>query len=97
MRPIDALKVDCRANGCRQQIPRDLLMCPAHWQMVPPDVQRAVWAAHQRGQAIGGPVAPSIAWYAAAAAAVEAVARAEGRDEGNVFRCILAAKAGEDR
>lgn len=89
VKPIDAIKVDCRANGCKARISPDLLMCPTHWRMVPSGIQSAVWAAYQRGQQIGGSVEPTDAWYAAAAAAVETVARLEGKDADNVFRGIL--------
>lgn len=88
MKPIDALKVQCRANGCTARVPAALLMCAPHWRMVPPGLQAAVWAAFVPEQ-VSGQVEPSDAWYAAAAAAVEAVARLEGRDEANVFRAIL--------
>jgi len=59
-------------------------MCPQHWRIVPGGIKAAVLMAFRCEQLQGE--LPSLAWYKAAAAAVEAVARAEGRPEDNRFR-----------
>lgn len=33
----------CAAIGCDARVPRGMLMCLAHWHMVPKALQRAVW------------------------------------------------------
>ena len=35
---------NCAATGCQKQVPLNLLMCMAHWRMVPAPVQREVLA-----------------------------------------------------
>lgn len=52
-------------------------MCPTHWSMVPADLRARVRAAFSPGQC-AGLARPSEEWLAAAQAAVEAVAAAEG-------------------
>lgn len=42
----------CHATGCTVEVPPKLLMCPRHWRMVPPDIQRAVWRHYRPGQEI---------------------------------------------
>lgn len=59
-------------------------MCRNHWYMVPAAVQARVYASYRPEQIAGG--TPSPEWYEAAALAVEAVARAEGRPTCNTFR-----------
>lgn len=66
----------CHAKRCPVTVPPKLLMCPAHWRMVPPALQRAVWAAYVKGQEIRKD--PTPAYLAAAKAAIEAVAKKEG-------------------
>lgn len=42
---------NCTATGCQKQIPLNLLMCMAHWKMVPAPVAREVldtWRARNR-------------------------------------------------
>lgn len=36
----------CRASGCLQMVAPELLMCPAHWRMVPPNIQAEVHSAY---------------------------------------------------
>jgi hypothetical protein len=67
----------CHARGCATAVPPEMLMCRAHWRMVPRAVQRAVWAAYRPGQCADK--RPSEAWHRAADAAIGYVARAEGR------------------
>lgn len=33
---------NCPVTGCDKQMPQHLLMCPAHWRLVPEGLQRAV-------------------------------------------------------
>jgi hypothetical protein len=35
---------NCAATGCQKQVPLNLLMCMAHWRMVPAPTQREVLA-----------------------------------------------------
>lgn len=66
----------CRVPGCRETIPLDMLMCRAHWRLVPKDRQRAVWRtwrARQRAQAPSVIEAAARAHDEAAQRAVEAV------------------------
>ena len=52
-------------------------MCAAHWKLVPPHIQRAVYKAYRLGQGSGpDDTAPSPAWIEAAEAAILAVSRA---------------------
>lgn len=43
----------CEANGCERLVPSHLLMCAAHWRLVPNDIQRDVYRTHR---AIGGDI-----------------------------------------
>lgn len=65
----------CHAVGCLRQVEPKLLMCPAHWRMVPRELQRGVWAHYRPGQERDK--APSLEYVRAARAAVEAVRIAE--------------------
>lgn len=38
----------CTITGCEEAVPRDKLMCPRHWRMVPKPLQTAVYAAWHR-------------------------------------------------
>ncbi len=49
-----------------------MLFCRSHWFRVPAKIQRAVWAAHRRGQCDDRN--PSDAWHEAADAAIGYVA-----------------------
>lgn len=68
----------CHAEGCTAPCPPRMLMCPAHWQMVPSGQQRAVLDAYQPGQERLR-VMPSEAWFGAGFRAINSVAVKEGR------------------
>lgn len=40
----------CPVEGCNIRTPHHILMCSKHWRMVPPDLQRQVFAAWNRGR-----------------------------------------------
>lgn len=63
----------CRAVGCREPVPPQLLMCRAHWSMVPKKIQNWVWSTYQGGEQRRDE------WVEAATEAIRAVAEAEGR------------------
>lgn len=67
----------CHANGCNKPCRPELLMCPAHWRMVPEDVQRAVYAHYRHGQCVD--MRPSQEWFNAAQEAIACVADAENK------------------
>jgi len=67
----------CHARGCRKVTKPEMLMCFAHWKMVSPELQKAVWANYRTGQC--DDKKPSEAWHKAADAAINAVAVKEGR------------------
>jgi hypothetical protein len=67
----------CHATGCTKAVKPELLMCLAHWRMVPQIIQRAVWANYRPGQCDDKD--PSEAWHVAADAAIGAVASRECR------------------
>lgn len=70
----------CHADGCTVAVPPRLLMCARHWRMVPSDLKLGVWATYQPGQERLDGTAPVTADYLdAARAAIDAVARIEGR------------------
>lgn len=54
-----------------------MLLCKAHWAMVPADLQADVYAQYRRGQCSDR--SPSKRWLLAAARARRAVAEKEGR------------------
>lgn len=66
----------CHARGCGAHVKPELLMCFAHWRLVPSKIQRAVWAAYRPGQC--DDKNPSEAWHEAADAAIGWVAMREG-------------------
>lgn len=86
---------ECCANGCLTGVPRHLLMCSKHWRMVPSAIQQRVYK-HYRDEQLKEGGEPTDEWYAAAADAVEAVARAERKPLANPFRRILQLKAQAD-
>jgi hypothetical protein len=53
----------CFAKNCNRQVPSHLLMCLAHWRMVSPPTQRAVYDAYQTGQTLE---TATSAWFEAA-------------------------------
>lgn len=67
----------CHAEGCQRAVPRKMLMCGTHWRMVPRPLQDDVWDTYVSGQEER--MDPTPAYLYAANAAVEAVARKEGR------------------
>lgn len=69
----------CHAIGCRADVPPTMLFCRRHWAMTPTTEQRAIWRTYRRGQEEDK--TPSPAYVVAQRAAVNAVARAERRQE----------------
>lgn len=65
----------CVVPGCRLPLPPERLMCRAHWTLVPPSVQREVWASYTEGMRAG--THPTPAWHVATDEAIEAVQHAE--------------------
>lgn len=41
----------CPVKVCDEGVPDHLLMCKAHWRMVPADIQREVYQAYHRYEA----------------------------------------------
>lgn len=70
----------CTAIGCKRTVPKRLLMCAPHWNMVPGALQQAVLTTWRRG--------PSVEWLAARTAAIEAVALAEHGRPGQRSVCV---------
>jgi hypothetical protein len=66
----------CHAWGCQRVVPERLLMCGPHWRMVPPALQRRVWATYRPGQE--RTKNPSEEYLDAARAAIRSVAELEG-------------------
>lgn len=66
----------CHALCCTAAVPPEMLMCRAHWKMVPKSVQRDVWANYRRGQC--DDKSPSAEWCSAADLAITHVALKEG-------------------
>lgn len=69
----------CHALLCRTQVPPRLHMFAKHWRMVPRPLRASLWLHYRPGQERDKQ--PTAAYLRAAAACVEAVARAEGRHE----------------
>lgn len=67
----------CHAKGCNREVPPKLLMCTAHWRMVPRDLQRKVWLHYVPGQEIKKN--PTREYLEVMRAAIQAVAMKEGR------------------
>jgi hypothetical protein len=67
----------CHAKGCLRRVAPAMLMCRAHWFMVPKDLRELVWASYVPGQEIGKN--PSGEYLAAAQKAIDAVAAREAR------------------
>ena len=65
----------CHAMGCEVAVPPRLLMCRRHWQMVPRNLQAAVYDAYVPGQELRKD--PTAEYLEAAMAAIEAVAGRE--------------------
>jgi hypothetical protein len=75
--PGESLQHTCHARGCERPVKPELLMCFAHWRMVPRVIQRAIWATYRPGQC--DDKHPSREWFRAADAAIGFVARVEGK------------------
>jgi hypothetical protein len=67
----------CHAEGCDVRVPPRMLMCRAHWFMVPKTLRGRVWATYVHGQERRKDPTPE--YLEAAQAAIDAVAAAEGR------------------
>ena len=67
----------CHARDCNVHVSPAVLMCRAHWHMVPRALQRAVYATYRPGQE--RTKAPSEEYVAAAKAAIAAVALKEAQ------------------
>lgn len=67
----------CHAVGCSVRTRPTLLMCAAHWSLVPRDLQTRLLAAYRPGQCADK--RPSRAWLRASAECRRAVASTEGR------------------
>lgn len=67
----------CHAIGCDVEVPPKMLMCRAHWYKVPAHLRARVWATYRPGQEVTKD--PSLEYIEAQRAAVDAVAKAEGR------------------
>jgi hypothetical protein len=61
----------CHARNCEEKVPPELLMCYAHWMMVPKKIRKQVMATYRPGQC--NDKRPSEAWRKAADAAIVAV------------------------
>lgn len=67
----------CHARDCQTPVKPELLMCYRHWQRVPHDIKRAVWAHYRPGQC--DDKRPSAEWHEVADAAIGYVAWLEGK------------------
>jgi hypothetical protein len=67
----------CHATGCDKAVPPRLLMCKAHWYMVPPELRARVWFTYRPGQETDKD--PSPEYLEAMRAAIDAVAKKEGK------------------
>lgn len=67
----------CHVRGCATSTKPEHLMCARHWHMVPRDLQRKVRKHYRPGQCQDK--RPSLAWFAAANAAILAVEVKESR------------------
>lgn len=75
----------CDANHCSVKVDPSNGMCPAHWQMVPVDVQRRIYAA-ARASKTSAERLSSVEFLEAWAEAIEHVATREDRLTRNAFR-----------
>lgn len=69
---------ECHAIGCSKSVPPKMLMCSAHWALVPRELQRQVWSAYVPGQEVKKNPTPM--YLDIMQQAIRAVARKEGRD-----------------
>ena len=78
----------CRANGCSMPAQAMLVMCPGHWRMLPPALQRTLRRSQQ--ECAGDERDPALVLYLdACAQAVEFVAMREMRTTDNRYRQAL--------
>lgn len=69
----------CHVPGCGVRVPSSMLMCRPHWDKVPADKQRAVYAGHKvRGSRVDVTWA---AWWRAQGEAIALVLEATGSPE----------------
>lgn len=74
---VHVFRHTCHARGCDEPVPPRLLMCRAHWRMVPKRLKDAVWQHYRRGQEVDK--RPTVSYLDAAGAAIKAVAAKEAR------------------
>lgn len=67
----------CHADGCSVAVPPRLLMCAAHWRMVPRRLQADLWAVYVPGQEQRKD--PTRRYLEVARQCIAAVATVEGR------------------
>lgn len=67
----------CHAIGCTRKVAPRFLMCGRHWQFVPPELQRRVYATYRAGQEHRKD--PSREYVAAARDAISAAADEQAR------------------
>jgi hypothetical protein len=79
------MKRPCDANHCGVKIDPSKGMCPAHWKMVPAEIQRRIYAAARAHKTTAQRLS-SVDFLEAWADAVESVATQEGRLTRNAFR-----------
>jgi hypothetical protein len=73
------MKHTCHVPHCATACPPKYLTCPAHWKMVPKEMQDEVYrTVGMRGKLIDETWAP---WWRAQANAIHAIMVAEGRDK----------------
>jgi hypothetical protein len=75
----------CDANHCGVKIDASKGMCPAHWKMVPTEIQRRIYDAARAHKTTAQRLS-NVDFLEAWADAVEAVATQEGRLTRNAFR-----------
>lgn len=81
----------CHARKCTTRVAPPLLMCSAHWHQVPLALQRHVWKTMRGRRNVTPAQSPErwIAFFTACAAAVAAVAEAEGLSPRNDYQKAL--------
>ena len=77
----------CHARGCHEAVPERMLMCRRHWRMVPPALQRRVWAEYVPGQEVRKD--PTSAYLEVAQAAIDVVF---ARESSEALRSAAAAQ-----
>jgi hypothetical protein len=86
---VPEVKHICHARNCEKECRPEKLMCPKHWAMVPPYIQRAVYKHYRPGQC--DDMKLSRAWLDAAAAAIAAVSSAENvvpKEQTSMFEAL---------